>query len=260
MRYLGGKSRIAKEIAAVVAPRGYWWEPFCGGLSVSVQLAKYGPGLVSDACLPLISLYQAVREGWDPPATLSKGEWQAAKLLPDTDPLKAFAGFGCSFGAKWFGGYTPSGSPRVMNTAKGPQAIVNDNPRATRAALLRDVPTLANCLILNRDFFAVDPWASPAQPECIYADPPYEGTTSYSAVDVFDSRRFWLYCQAWSARGVRVFVSEYACSVACDVVWEKRHRVQTGHRDSEKYRTERLFLVKPVADATRQSRSPHEAA
>lgn len=42
MRYLGGKSKTAKMIAGVIQPRGLWWEPFCGGLSVSVQLAAYG--------------------------------------------------------------------------------------------------------------------------------------------------------------------------------------------------------------------------
>jgi DNA adenine methylase len=102
MQYLGGKSRIAKEIAQVVAPQGFWWEPFCGGLSVSVQLAKFGPGLVSDANPALISLYTSVARGWLPPEALSLEEWREARRLPDSDPRKAFAGFGCSFGGRYF--------------------------------------------------------------------------------------------------------------------------------------------------------------
>src|SRR5690606_2494941 len=95
VRYLGGKSRLAREIASIVnAARGPgvpFWEPFCGGLSVSVQLAKAGPGIVSDASVALISLYQAVRDGWDPPESVSEAEYHQARTLPETDPLHAFA-------------------------------------------------------------------------------------------------------------------------------------------------------------------------
>src|SRR5690606_1801606 len=101
MRYMGGKTRIAKQIAAVIdqyrEPGQLVWDAFCGGLSVSVELAKTGPVLSSDGCKPLISCYQAILAGWDPPIEVSKETWQASKLLPDTDPMKAFCGFGCSF-------------------------------------------------------------------------------------------------------------------------------------------------------------------
>ncbi len=109
MRYMGGKSRIAKQIAAVIdehrQPGQLVWDAFCGGLSMSVALSKKGPVLASDACAPLIALYKAVQEGWDPPTEVSRQTYMAAKLLPDSDPMKAFCGFGCSFGGKWFGGY-----------------------------------------------------------------------------------------------------------------------------------------------------------
>ena len=247
MQYLGGKSSIAKEIAAVVAPRGEWWEPFCGGLSVSVQLAKYGPGVVSDACLPLISLYQAVRDGWEPPKTLTRDEWEAAKRLPDTNPLKAFAGFGCSFSGLWFQSYAGGVRERIMNTASGPQPIRNDPPMAAGRGLKRDAKALASCLLKHVSFFSVDPSTCLAQPECIYADPPYAGTTRYSAVAAFDHARFWSYCQIWASRGVRVFVSEYVCPVGADLVWEKQHlsNIRQARSKADPYTTERLFRILP---------------
>lgn len=106
MQYFGGKSRISKKIAEIVnKKRGGlgFWDPFCGGLSVSLSLG--GRGLITDVHLPLISLYKAVANGWVPPTSLSEDEYQGCKLLEDTDPLKAFAGYACSFGGKWFGGY-----------------------------------------------------------------------------------------------------------------------------------------------------------
>jgi site-specific DNA-adenine methylase len=67
MQYMGGKTRIAKQIAAEIdkvrKPGQLVWDAFCGGLSVSVALSKNGPVLASDACAPLISLYKAVQEG-----------------------------------------------------------------------------------------------------------------------------------------------------------------------------------------------------
>lgn len=72
MYYLGGKARIAKALAAEIAkhrrPGQPVWEPFCGGLNSAV--AHGGVVHCTDACVPLIALLQAVRDGWDPPATL----------------------------------------------------------------------------------------------------------------------------------------------------------------------------------------------
>jgi len=243
MRYLGGKSRIAKEIAAIVAPQGIWWEPFCGGLNVSVQLAKYGPGLISDANAALISLYKSVAMGWLPPEAVSAEEYQAAKALPDSDPRKAFIGFGCSFGGMWFSSYAPA--KVVLRPGRAPEQ--QNLARSTRNVLLRDIPALSLCTFRPMSFFDVDPQAFPSRPETIYCDPPYAGTTTYSGVAPFDHGIFWAYCQEWAGRGVRVFVSEYACPVGSDVVWEKQHGCQLGavrsSATSDNARTERLFRV-----------------
>lgn len=63
MQYLGGKSRIAKHLAAEidrVRKPGEWiWEPFCGGLSMTVALSKNGPVWATDANPALIALYQS---------------------------------------------------------------------------------------------------------------------------------------------------------------------------------------------------------
>jgi DNA adenine methylase len=241
MRYLGGKSRIAKEIAAIVAPKGFWWEPFCGGLSVSVQLAKYGPGLVSDVNPALISLYQAVRDGWIPPTSVSLEEWKAAKSLPDDNPMKAFAGVGCSFRGMWFQGYDKGG--KILNKAKatGDRWITIDRPRGTREALERDVPKLQNCVLRALSFLDVCPNITP-NPECIYADPPYTGTTGYKGAPLFDHGKFWAYCQTWASRGTRVFVSELVCPVPHSVVWSKPHTHRVGGTNKEPV-TENLFRV-----------------
>lgn len=248
MQYLGGKSRIAKEIAAIVAPKGYWWEPFCGGLSVSVQLAKYGPGLVSDANPALIALYQAVRDGWVPPTSVSEEEYRAAKLLPDSDPRKAFAGFACSFGAKWFAGYAAEVGVRAYRKAGEPvKTMVVNKPAAGAKAIARDSAAIAACDIKHASFFDITP-GEDFRPECIYADPPYAGVTGYAGVGRFDHPVFWDRCRLWADHGVRVFVSEYASPEGCAEVWSKSHRDCMRNASGGKtLKTERLFRVLPTA-------------
>lgn len=255
MRYVGGKSRHAKEIAKAIAPRGVWWDPFCGGFAVSEALMRYGPGVASDAHPALISMYQALREGWKPPRSITAEDYQSARALPDSDPMKAFVGFGCSFGGKWFGGRAKA-TPAHFDyptraSADGLVALTKprDYPREPADALAID---LASVQILRLDFLDVDPFPVPGL--TIYCDPPYQGTQGYST-GTFSHDRFWARAQAWAALGARVFVSEYACPVPHRVVWGKRvtSALQGGAKAGD--RLEKLFaLHSPDVDDSR----PHE--
>lgn len=236
MQYLGGKTRIAAKLAAVVnATRGRreFWDPFCGGLSMAVALG--GRGLVSDANAALVSLYQAVAAGWDPPEHVTEDEYQAARALPDTDPRKAFCGFGCSFGGKWFGGYARNG--KGQNYASG-----------ARTSLLKQITTLLarDCRILCVDFLAIEPRPTSS---VLYLDPPYANTTGYGAIGRFDHERFCSRVAAWS-RYTDVFVSEYAMPWG-RVVLELSHDLKVSGGNIKAARCERLYHYGPdrVLDA-----------
>lgn len=240
MQYMGGKSRLAKEIASVIRPQGRWWDPFCGGLSVARELAKmYPKGMVSDICFPLISLYRAVQKGWSPPAEVTKDEYQRAKSLPDSDPLKAFCGFGCSHGGKWFGGFYP---PTTVYCRTHPRGMRQNKIVATRNSLLRNVGTLQDCLFAPLSFFDIEP--AQGKFSVIYCDPPYAGTQRYDAVQEFDSMLFWERCLEWTDAGTKVYVSELSSplpSSMLEVVWERQgyyKRLGAGGRQDEK-----LFLI-----------------
>jgi len=242
VRYLGGKSRIAKHIAAIVnaartAERPGFWEPFCGGLSMSVQLAAHGPGVISDANPALIALYRAVRDGWDPPTEVTREQRDAALALPDSDPYKAFARIGCGFGGDWGAGYARGDGRNYV--------------RESRCALLRDIPKLTGSTLACMSFFDVEPQPLPI---VIYADPPYAVTTGYAATGVFDHDRFWACCAAWESHGVPVFVSEYACPVHHSVLWERTY-ARSIRKAGERDHTDRLFRV---GAGTAALPSPHQ--
>lgn len=226
MRYMGGKTRIAKQIAEVIdqyrQPGQLVGDAFCGGLSVSVALSKKGPVIASDYNLALISLHKAIQSGWEPPTSVSKEEYLSAKDIPDTDPLKAFCGFGCSFAGKWFGGYASSKDRNYATNA--------------RNSLLRKKFTGS---IQHIDFLSVTP-----RPESflIYCDIPYSGATGYTATGDFDRNKFIELVADWS-NYTSVFVSEYEFPLG-DVVFEKQ-QVTTVSRDKDKYTkaTEKLFYI-----------------
>lgn len=237
MRYLGGKAKIAKPLAAAIRANTSatrLWEPFCGGLNATRALVDAGFRVyASDANAALISLYSAWRAGWrpPPPELVTKEGHAAAKTLPDSDPLKAFYGVGLSFGGDYFCGFT--GAVVVTGARR------DDYYGAACRALAKDTaaPTAVACV----SFLAAQP--APA-PFAIYCDPPYVGTTGYKATGAFDHAAFWARCRWWAACGVDVFVSEYTAPP--DVVeiarFAKRKTVSaSGNTDVA---TDRLFLVR----------------
>ena len=234
MRYLGGKSRIAKQLSGVIDsirhPGQLVWDAFCGGLSMSVALRKKGPVWSTDACVPLISLYQAVQAGWSVKTEVPREAYAAAKSLPDSDPMKAFCGFGCSFSGKWFGGYAAP-----FPTDRTPHG-------AALRALKRDCAA-GRFEVL--DFLSVQPQPCEA---ILYLDPPYAGTTGYDGAPPFDAARFIQRVRDWS-RWTHVFVSEYAFPIG-ECVWASECRTTAGGKSGHGSAVERLFYVGPTTALT----------
>lgn len=226
MRYLGGKSKLAAAISAEIRARvggAKIWEPFCGGCSVTCQLAAGGYVLATDICSPLVSMYKQLQLGWEPPATLTEAQYHACKLLPDSDPLKAFAGFAVSYASKYFGGFA-RGAGRDF-AAEGYRNL------KTQRQLLAGVKF--GCF----SFFDITPRAHMV----LYCDPPYTGTTAYTGTVDFDSARFWQRASDWVAAGSRVFVSEFSCPVASSVLWTKARKQTVSARPTD--RLEFLYEV-----------------
>jgi DNA adenine methylase len=240
MQYMGGKSRIAKQLAAEInkvrKPGQLVWDAFCGGLSMSVALSDKGPVLSSDANAALVNMHRAVQSGWDPPRAVSESEYEAAKHLPDTDPMKAFCAICCSFSGKWFGGYARSGERNYA---------LNGHNALTKHRFNSDIRSV--------DFLTVN---AAADPGILYLDPPYAGTTGYDGASAFDHTAFVHRVAEWSVNA-HVFVSEYAFTLG-ECIWE-RPQTTTVARDKSKYSkaTERLYYIGPTswAEALRRAES-----
>ena len=208
MQYMGGKTRLAKRIAATIAShrgdRCTYLEPFLGGASVAAVVCPlFERSILSDSQPDIALLWDAVVHGWEPPAELSREEYGSLRHA-DPSPLRAFAGFGCSFGGKWFGGYAACNR--------------GDNyPQQAHNSIKRKARGLIGAEVRRADYSALD---DEVTVDCVvYCDPPYIDTTSYST-GVFDHAEFWRTAERWALRGALVLVSEYRAPAGWVPVWE----------------------------------------
>lgn len=229
MRYLGGKSRIAKDltkaIGSVLGPWAIIGEPFMGGGAMTLELAKtFRQVVATDAHPDLVLMWQALQSGWRPRTNISETEYENLRAS-ESSPLRGFAGFAGSFGGKWFGGYARGSKP-------------DGTPRNYLAESLRNIeralPYLGDVYLLEARDYRLFPVESV---DALYLDPPYAGTTGYKGG--FDSEAFWTWA---SSLGLPMFISEYAAPKGWITLWETKLRQQTNRdTNARDVRTERLF-------------------
>ena len=229
MRYLGGKQRIGRQLADVINTIGTvsgaetYCEPFCGmcGVGRAVTIPRR---VFSDASEDLILLLLALRDGWEPPTTLTRDEYKALRHS-EPSALRGFAGFGCSFGGKWFGGYA--------SDRQGTNYALNGSRSGVKLGL-----DLRGSTITRHSYLDAP------KADITYCDPPYAGTTSYGAVGPWDVDAFWEWVRH---RGGLIFVSEYKGPDWAEVIWSKTVKCTisksaksgSAHND----RVEKLFFV-----------------
>ena len=237
MRYMGGKSRIAKRIREHLVQHGEdrYVEPFVGGGAVLTVVARdFTEILAADAHVDLIAMYRAIQDGtFTPPETVTEEEYRALKDS-DPSPLRTFAAFGASFGGKEWGGYA-RGRHGDNYARQGRNSLARSAAAGMFDGHVRFVSSSVFDLDLPEDMSGT----------VVYCDPPYGGTTGYKTGQ-FDTARAWDLYREWARRGAHVYVSEYAGpeSFLVDTFTpqgsmgrEQRNRV-----------TEKLFYIPPTRE------------
>ena len=231
MKYLGGKFRIAKQIGSYLnqvikdkSPKAYI-EPFCGSCWITQEITNAIPRIASDVHPDLMMLWKELKNGWVPPETISEEQY---KILKDTPPsaLRGFAGFGCSFSGKWFGGYA--------RCKTGPRNYCGEAKRT----LLKKIDKLKD---VNFECCSYDKLLPKG---ClIYADIPYFSTTSYSGTDKFDHEKFYDWARLMSKNNL-IYISEYTMPADFKCVLEIQTKTDMSNKDGKKEnRIEKLFTI-----------------
>jgi DNA adenine methylase len=226
LNYLGGKHSIAPQLVEYMAPfiskATAYYEPFIGGANV-FHLVRHPIKYGGDTHPALITMWAAVRDGWIPPTTITEKEYDTLRAAKDSaNPLTAFAGFGASFGGKYFGGYARP-HPRQQNKAGASAKAIERQRPGIKGAILR---------CCSFDAWQVIPGA------VVYCVPPYEGKTGYGGA--FNHTWFWQWCRGLEIQGTTVFISEYKAPPDFNAVLtieKARHvRGDTTHAIEKLYR------------------------
>jgi DNA adenine methylase len=205
MKYLGGKSRIAKSLSRAIldntSSRRLYIEPFLGAGSVAVGIAPhFNEVRLSDVSPDLIELWLALQGGWIPPSLVTEDEY-CQQRYADVSAFRGFVGYGCSFSGKWFGGYARGEDRNFAREAKD--------------SLTRRIPSIRHASFTCADYRDI----SIPRESVVYCDPPYRNTTGFSRTGDFDSDEFWKIAESWSEYA-SVYISEYQAPDGWISIWE----------------------------------------
>lgn len=230
MQYMGGKSRISKQIAEILNSAIDKNKPFvslfCGSCAIESKV-QADVKILNDKHPYLIAMWQALQNGWTPPDVVTKEEYYRVKANMDENPaLAGFVGFGCSFGGKWWGGY-----------AKDKRG--DDYCGQAKRGLLKDLVGIQSATFTCLDYRDVEI----PDGAVVYCDPPYVNTTGYT-VGQFDTNEFWNYMRQISKR-CDVYISEESAPNDFECIWSKE-KVRTLEKSDNvgRVKVEKLFKYK----------------
>ena len=232
MKYMGGKFRVRKALGELLNKnldgRDYY-EPFVGAAWVLGEV-KAENRYASDANPWLITMWQALQNGWTPPKVVTEEEYAwYKKNQPLDDPMTAFVGFGCSFGGIWFSCYA--------RCKRGDDFTAN-----ARNSLIKLLPCISSATFSFANYKDLNPTDS-----LVYCDPPYKSTTGYGAVEAFDHDEFWEVMREWSKKNT-VLVSEYTAPEDFVCVQELRSKMGLRNKAQEQeVRSEKVFAHESIA-------------
>lgn len=230
MQYMGGKSRISKQIAEIlnsaIDKDTSFVSLFCGSCAIESKV-QADVKILNDKHPYLIAMWQALQNGWMPLDVVTKEEYYRVKANMDKNPaLTGFVGFGCSFGGKWWGGY-----------AKDKRG--DDYCGQAKRSLLKDLSGVVNATFTCLDYKDVEI----PDGAVVYADPPYANTTGYT-IGQFDTNEFWDYMRQLSKR-CNVYISEESAPDDFECIWSKE-KVRTLEKNDNvgRVKVEKMFKYK----------------
>ena len=239
MRYMGSKSRLAKELIPIIQSyitedtKGYL-EPFVGGANI-IDKIKCNNKIGCDIHKQLIALLNKAKDNVDDiPDIILEETYKEVKNNKEKyeDWYVGLVGFCASFGAKYFGGYARDN--KNDNSGKWSAGAIKNLKK--QAPLLKDIEfKYCNFLDLPKDKI---------KGYVIYCDIPYRGTTKYKT-NSFPYEKFY----EWAiemAKNNTVLISEYNMPSNFKCIWEKETKVNfdsnrcSGNENNK--RVEKLFI------------------
>lgn len=237
---MGSKARLAKELGpklnSIIKQNNIktYIEPFVGGANM-IEHIECDRRIGSDNNEYLISMWQALQQGWKPPELITKEKYEHIRDNKDkyNKKLVSIAGFCATYNAKWFGGYAGIVKTKI-------DTYRNYYDEAIRN-IMKQLEKLRDVEFMNVDYT----YFSEHENCLIYCDPPYEGTTQYGTSKDFNHDKFWTWVKETSKNNI-VLVSEYNAPTGLVTIFEKT-LTTTLDKSSRKKDTEKLYTYNKVS-------------
>jgi DNA adenine methylase len=230
MKYHGGKSNIAKEIAEYIrtnTTKNMLFSPFCGSCAIERLLVKdFELCFFNDLSTDLI-LFLKELNCFTFPTEVTEEKYKELKYS-ESSSMRGFVGFFLSFAGKWFAGY-------AQKYQRGDRQRDFLNEAITSSKKLQN-DLKGDIIFENKSYDEFSPYEM-----CIVCDPPYKNTTGYGE---FNHDKFWNIMREWSKNN-DVFICEYDSPPDFECVFEIQKRVTLG-KDKTQMRTEKLFKLKKI--------------
>lgn len=242
MKYMGGKSRIAKEIVPIIQKCiddnniETYIEPFVGGCNVIDKVKcrhRYG----SDKNRYLIALFNHLQNDGKLLPEVSRELYSEVRANYKDGNYEDWyvgnIGFLASYNGRWFdGGYAQSGYEKTKTGQR-----YRDYYRESKDNIESQIPYLKDVFLTEADYNDITPHLY--ETSMIYCDPPYANTKKFANATNFDYDAFWEKMREWS-RDSFVVISELEAPDDFSCVWEKS--VSRSIKSTDKSRaTEKLF-------------------
>jgi len=241
MKYLGGKQRLGKKISPILHLlwdktrfNGYL-EPFCGSLGVFRHMTHL-PGArtiaANDYHPDLIALWKEVqKDTFIPPPLVTEEQYNQAKLLESPNAMKAFIGFGMSFGGRFFGAFAPN--------------YVGNKKEDFRKEMVNSLNRIAPQIRTSKVKFTNSKYQSlRPKKKLIYCDPPYEYSkypikyrTHVKHYDEFDNDEFWDIMRKWSETNL-VVISEMNAPPDFVEIWNANMYRSAAQSNKTRFKSE----------------------
>lgn len=232
IRYMGGKSRLAREIHDVILQYEHvllsnntntYIEPMCGSLSVTLKFVADKTRekiIVCDNNIDLINFYKHLKENGpdDVPNYVDEQTYLNIKHNRIISPFKAYIGTIFSYFANYFNSYRGKYQPIDKTKKEG----INAKNKLIKLIPMLDYISIYNSMDYENFYNELKP-----KDALIYCDPPYKCKSSKATINMkdFDSDRFWNIMRNWSKTNL-VFISELEENIPSDfiVIWQKEIR------------------------------------
>ena len=176
--YFGGKTTLAPRIAELLPEHDHYVEPFAGGLSVLLAKQPSRAETVNDLDGDLVNFWKVLR---DQPEELeraamltphSRAEYDASKSLDGDDLERARRVW-----VRLTQGRSNSMQPHGWRYGRDISKVMATHIKAHASRMAPAASRLANVSIENRDALDLIRDYGSDPNVCIYADPPYLGST-----------------------------------------------------------------------------------